>query len=535
PSNLDGAWEIFFAGGHLYFVSTDLESGESRVVRAGTSSSSFDVLPPSLGYQYSGESTNPLFVWDGHYLYFHTGVYGSKLWRDDPASGSTLLLTPDPAVYGVRNLTAGDGFVYFVDLNDHVTLWRSDGSVAGTSAVADLGPAPYDEEYMVRSTAVVGQWLAFSLWDESTGRELWVSDGTAGGTFSVPELAPGLDSSNPASFVTNDQVLYFTATDPVHGREIWRVDFSAARVERLSDIGPGSTPGHPTELALAGDTLLFRADDGIHGAEVWALPLATGTCTPSPRTLCLDGGRFQLEASWADFSGGSGDGTAVPLTADTGYFWFFDPANVETVTKVLDGLGVNDRYWLFYGALSNVEYALDVTDTATRVKKRYLNPPGRYASIGDTDAFSPDGMLTAGPTNTVVASGTDGSPTILVDRIDELAASGTCTASETRLCLQQGRFAVEAAWRDFQGNTGIGTAVPLSADTGYFWFFWDANVEVILKVLDGRPVNDRFWVYYGALSNVEYTLTVTDTATGAVKTYFNPSGRFASVGDNFAF
>ncbi len=132
-------------------------------------------------------------------------------------------------------------------------------------------------------------------------------------------------------------------------------------------------------------------------------------------------------------------------------------------------------------------------------------------------------------------AGTDGRPRLLDTIVGEVAASGTCTPSATRLCLQQGRFAVEASWRDFQGNTGIGTAVPLSADTGYFWFFWDTNVEVILKVLDGRPVNDRFWVYYGALSNVEYTLTVTDTETGAVRTYFNPAGRFASVGDNNAF
>ncbi len=53
---------------------------------------------------------------------------------------------------------------------------------------------------------------------------------------------------------------------------------------------------------------------------------------------------------------------ATALTADTGYFWFFDPANVEIVVKVLDGSGVNNRFWIFYGALSNVEYSLDVTD-----------------------------------------------------------------------------------------------------------------------------------------------------------------------------
>jgi len=57
----------------------------------------------------------------------------------------------------------------------------------------------------------------------------------------------------------------------------------------------------------------------------------------------------------------------------------------------------------------------------------------------------------------------------------------------------------------------------------------------VVKVLDGRPINGTFWVFSGALSNVEYTITVTDTTTGAVKTYFNPSGQLASVADTSAF
>jgi hypothetical protein len=101
--------------------------------------------------------------------------------------------------------------------------------------------------------------------------------------------------------------------------------------------------------------------------------------------------------------------------------------------------------------------------------------------------------------------------------------------------LNGGRFAVEAAWKDFQGKTGTGTAVPLSADTGYFWFFAPTNVEVMTKVLDGTGLNGKFWLFYGALSNVEYTLTVTDTRTGVVKTYRNPSGQFGSVADTGAF
>ena len=77
--------------------------------------------------------------------------------------------------------------------------------------------------------------------------------------------------------------------------------------------------------------------------------------------------------------------------------------------------------------------------------------------------------------------------------------------------------------------------MPLTGDTGWFWFFGPTNVEVILKVLDGTPVNGKHWVFYGALSNVEYTLRVTDTTTGAVRTYTNPSGNLASVADIGAF
>jgi hypothetical protein len=57
------------------------------------------------------------------------------------------------------------------------------------------------------------------------------------------------------------------------------------------------------------------------------------------------------------------------------------------------------------------------------------------------------------------------------------------------------------------------------------------RVEVVVKVLDGRAINGHFWVFYGSLSNVEFTLQVTDVVTGESRIYFNPLGTFASVGD----
>jgi hypothetical protein len=119
----------------------------------------------------------------------------------------------------------------------------------------------------------------------------------------------------------------------------------------------------------------------------WLSP-ANQTCVPDAETLCLNT-RFQVTAEWQKPDGTSGPGTAVPLTADTGYFWFFDPSNVEVVTKVLDGCGVNNHYWVFSSGLTNVGVTLTYTDTATGVQKSYPNPIGTaFAPIQDTSAFA---------------------------------------------------------------------------------------------------------------------------------------------------
>lgn len=113
--------------------------------------------------------------------------------------------------------------------------------------------------------------------------------------------------------------------------------------------------------------------------------------------------------------------------------------------------------------------------------------------------------------------------------------SGPCTANDTTLCLNQGRFRLEARWKNFFGQEGVGHAVPQTDDTGAFFWVDSQNIEMAIKVLDGRHENNHFWVFYGALSNLEFTLAVKDTETGECKEYLNPEGTFASVGDTAAF
>jgi hypothetical protein len=105
-----------------------------------------------------------------------------------------------------------------------------------------------------------------------------------------------------------------------------------------------------------------------------------------------------------------------------------------------------------------------------------------------------------------------------------LGAAGDCVADATTLCLRDGRFAVTTAWSSGGGAGGAGFASPLTSDTGLFWFFDAANVEVVVKVLDGCALNERYWVYAGGLTDLGVTLNVTDTLTGATASYENPLG-----------
>ncbi|MDQ2966656.1 MAG: hypothetical protein M3R57_12505 [Chloroflexota bacterium] len=105
--------------------------------------------------------------------------------------------------------------------------------------------------------------------------------------------------------------------------------------------------------------------------------------------LCLGNGRFQVGATWAKPDGESGTARAVSLTADSGYFWFFGPENVELAVKILDGCGINGYDWFFAAGLTNLEVAVTVTDTTTGEMKTYANPQATaFQPVEDTEAFA---------------------------------------------------------------------------------------------------------------------------------------------------
>lgn len=117
------------------------------------------------------------------------------------------------------------------------------------------------------------------------------------------------------------------------------------------------------------------------------------------------------------------------------------------------------------------------------------------------------------------------------------ADTGNCVESSTILCLAEDRFQVSVTWEDFSGGVGDGQVLDVSSpDSGIFWFFDENNWELMVKVIDGCTLNDRFWVFGAASTNVEYTLTITRVENGAKRSYFNAKGQASpAITDTTAF
>ena len=109
-------------------------------------------------------------------------------------------------------------------------------------------------------------------------------------------------------------------------------------------------------------------------------------------------------------------------------------------------------------------------------------------------------------------------------------------APTNALELTGDRFRVTANWRTEAGETGQGLGSELTSDTGYFYFFSENNVELVVKVLDACENFNRFWVFAGGLTDVEVELIVEDTQSGEIRRYENELNTpFAPVRDTDAF
>lgn len=175
-----------------------------------------------------------------------------------------------------------DNVLYFLG-NDGITgfeLWRTDGTTAGTYLVKDINPG--GESCLLMTTekqyfAELNGFIYFGAAEPVNGAELWKSDGTEAGTTLVANIdtseaiVPNL-GSNPAFFCKYNNAVYFSAQRPVDGRELWKTDGTEAGTVLVKDLAAGS--GSPSNMIEYNGLLYFSA---FYPGENYTLYKSNGT------------------------------------------------------------------------------------------------------------------------------------------------------------------------------------------------------------------------------------------------------------------
>jgi photosystem II stability/assembly factor-like uncharacterized protein len=443
-----------------------------------------------------------------------------RIWRVQRTGPSTATSSERPQDFGVDDDSeyVSSFAISPLDRNRWLAgttngwIWRShDGGQTWTRArsglsgyVADLLPSPTDPDlWYAAGNGYVGPAVVRT----TNGGETWEPWSTG-----LPQtLAKALAFDDPVR-----QDLYVaTEAGPFH--------FDTQAATWISLLGTEAPLTDYRDVEGIPDEGVVRF--ATYGRGIWDYSPTGGLCVADDQTFCFLNGRFEVKVAWKDFANNTGVGHVVPGSGtESGLFWFFQPANWELMVKVLDGCSYNNRFWVFSAATTTVEYTLRVRDTQTGQTNEYKNRSGAASpAVTDTGAFSCSASAAASAP-TVTAGALPSAMAAPAPRFLSTAASAGCADTATTLCLSD-RFRLEMTWRDSQNRTGSGQLASLrSSDSGIFWFFSPTNWETLTKIVNGCELNGHYWVFGAALTNVEYTLRVTDTVTGEHREYFNPLG-----------
>lgn len=488
------------------FTSSDGgETWSATTLETGIFELAADPLRPGVVYAFGGE-TSTVELWKT--------TDGGATWSELDTGGSIVTLAIDPAA---PDVLYGVGFGAWKSEDGGLT-WRDVSN--GLPTAPSFGP-PIDAVAIAPEAVYVAS--RDGIFHSEDGGESWQLLSTA----LLDEVASLIvDPRDPST-------LY--AGSIVRHRGVWRSLDGGLRWHRL---GGGLEAHRVFSLAIdpAGPETLYAATD------VGVFALTREPCVPDRTTLCIDDlpGDRRFRVRLALIGGGvraayAAATSLAPLGLDDGgVLSLFSPTNPEALVKVLDGCGINGRFWIFGATATDVGFELDVEDTLAAWKKTYVNPSGRKAPpINDIDGFATCEIRRREPQRPGAGAPSPPSAAVTV---------GACVPDATTLCLGDGRFRVRLRFDTEQGGgfRGDATAAPLAPlgleDGGVMAFFSPTNPEMLVKVLDGCPLNDRFWVFAAAGTNVGYELVVEDLVGGRQRVYRNLDGESAeTITDTDAF
>jgi hypothetical protein len=264
--------------------------------------------------------------------------------------------------------------------------------------------------------------------------------------------------------------------------------------------------------ALTGTTKFWAEVTNLCG------PVASRQVTVSVRGLSelvpMLNNRFFVQVRYKNQFDGNKTGKLVGRSlfsssiSETAVFTFGDANVVELLVRVSDARPFDDNIHVFLGGLSDVEFWVVVTDSATGIVHEYGKPANKLVGVIDRTTFPAAASLQTNPDSLLT-------PPIAVD------------AETSTIKLLNGRFQVRMRYRNqFTNPAGTGylnvrsIASTPTTETAVFYFGENAgSTEWMVRFSDARPFANRIDMFHGGLSDVELTIEVLDTKTGTRKEY----------------
>lgn len=235
-----------------------------------------------------------------------------------------------------------------------------------------------------------GRWTHVAIVFNGTQRLHYIN-GELAATFA--ETGP-LTTSTDEVRIGSDVQWTFPPSGAINEVRLWNV----ARTEAQLRAGMGDPITAPQTGLVAvwadGRNDVIGANDGSTvgtGIGFLTFPVAPNCGSTTATTLCLHN-RFAISARYrtdpaGTLTNGQAQVAGVP-NAGSGLFQFFHPDNWEIMVKALNGCGLNNHYWIFSAATTNVFYRMEVLDVTAGKQKIYFNYPGPPApAVTDVEAL----------------------------------------------------------------------------------------------------------------------------------------------------
>ena len=333
---------------------------------------------------------------------YGSGSFDRLPWATDGSAAGTRRLPGAPLVQEIGRL--GDALLWF----GSGSLWRTGGTPASTAALVEQGVASYDEDDYLWARAG-GRIYFFRL--GGSGWQLWATDGTAAGTRAVASLRAAergariVAHGGQVFFVTGRRAGGFPGHAPLTDFKLWRSDGTAAGTRPLRAL-----PGTGEMRSTRGGVLLFVGDelwvsDGTRGGTRPLFGASGGPRFGPGRLLLADslGGRvFFFDAAepgtlWT--SDGTRRGTRPIVSGLT---------RVHPATVVLDarlyfiaGDGERLSLWRSHGTAATTEPVAEVCTGACSfgfdASRRWLAAAGgRLVLVVDDGVHGPEPWVSDG-------------------------------------------------------------------------------------------------------------------------------------------